>query len=250
MKWMRLAARDQDRTLLLARSPCGALFVELEGRRVALTPSGALWLEDLSVLAAGDLHLEKGSAFAARGQLLPPYDTRATLEKLQAEVDRLAPRTLVLMGDTFHDTRALGRLQPDDARRLAGLGRGRTLIWIIGNHDAALLADGGGLLGEQAEEVRLGGLVLRHEPQPGRSPGEVAGHLHPCAKVVGRGRGVRRRAFVTDGARLILPAYGAYAGGLNVLDRAFDGLFQAPPLAGVIGDGCVHPIAFSALRQD
>src|SRR6202034_3964140 len=111
--------------------------------------------------------------------------------------------------DSFHDPRALERLHPDDARRLAGFATGRTLVWAEGNHDAkhgqtAL----GQLPGEVADEVALGPLILRHEPRAGLQPGEVSGHLHPCAKIVSRGRGVRRRSFLTDGSRLILPAFG------------------------------------------
>ncbi len=203
------------------------------------------------MLVAGDLHLEKGSSYAARGQLLPPYDTRATLDRLEGEITALNPQTLVLLGDSFHDARAVARLAPDDARRIAGLGRGLDLIWVIGNHDDEGLATfGPALPGVIADEIAVAGLTLRHEPRAGLQPGEVSGHLHPCAKIVARGRGVRRRAFLTDGSRLILPAFGAYAGGLNACDAAFDGLFDRPPLAGVLGDGQVHPIAFAALCGD
>jgi DNA ligase-associated metallophosphoesterase len=159
----------------------------------------------------------------------------------------LSPRVLVLLGDSFHDGRAVARLDAEDARRIAALATGRSLVWIVGNHDA----DGpGGLPGEVCEEVEVEGLVLRHEPLAGRSPGEVSGHLHPCAKIVQSGRSVRRRAFVTDGDRLIAPAFGAYAGGLNVCDPAYDGLFAAPPTACILGPSQVHPIPFAALCGD
>ncbi len=203
------------------------------------------------MLVAGDLHLEKGSSYAARGQLLPPYDTRATLDRLEAEIAALNPRTVVLLGDSFHDARAVARLAPDDAQRISTLGRGRDLIWAVGNHDDEGLAEfGPALPGNIADEIVVAGLTLRHEPRAGLQPGEISGHLHPCAKIVSRGRGVRRRAFLTDGSRLILPAFGAYAGGLNACDDAFAGLFDRPPLAGVLGDGQVHPIAFTALCGD
>jgi hypothetical protein len=218
---------------------------------VSLRPSGALWIEDEGVLVAGDLHLEKGSSYASRGQLLPPYDTIATLDRLETELRTLQPRTLVLLGDCFHDPRAQSRLHEEDARRLAGLATDRRLIWIEGNHDTRGGESALGLLpGEVVDELPLGPLILRHEPLSGRQPGEVSGHLHPCAKVVAAGRGVRRRAFATDGRRLILPAFGAYAGGLNVCDPAFAGLFAAPPLMGALGEGRVHPLPFSALCGD
>jgi len=232
----------------------GALLIELGGMSAALRPSGALWLGDLGVLAVGDLHLEKGSAYAARGQLLPPFDTADTLSRLEAEVAALSPRLLVLLGDSFHDRWALGRLSGADAGRISGLGRGRSLIWIVGNHDeeglGAAFAAGAELPGELAAELPVGGLRLRHEPADDSVPGEVCGHLHPCAKVVRAGRSVRRRAFVTDGQRLILPAFGAYAGGLNVRDAAFDGLFDGAPLVGALGDRRVYALSFGALSGD
>ncbi len=237
-----------DRERLVAPTPCGSLWVQLQGAECALRCSGALWLPFERALVAGDLHLEKGSAYAARGQLLPPYDTADTLDRLEREVAALDPRLVVLLGDSFHDARALSRLAPAHHLRLAKLAMGRTLVWAEGNHDIALLEEGAAHLpGEVAGEVRLGGLILRHEPQPGRQPGEVAGHLHPCIKLA-RGRaGIRRRAFVTDGERLILPAFGAYAGGLNVRDAAFGALFTAPPLCAALGDRKVHLLPWGAL---
>ena len=235
------------RNLAPADNPCGSLWVEVSGAEACLRRSGALWLEAARTLVAGDLHLEKGSSYAARGQLLPPYDTAATLERLEAEISALRPRTVVLLGDSFHDTHAVGRLAPADALRIAALAMGRTLVWIVGNHDREAL---GLLPGERAEEVVVSGLILRHEPQDGLAPGEVSGHLHPCAKVVGNGGSVRRRCFVTDGERLILPAFGAYAGGLNVRDPAFHGLFARAPIAGALGAKRVHPIAYATLSGD
>ena len=232
----------------MARSECGALWLTIAGATCALTCAGALWLPRTRTLVAGDLHLEKGSSRARRGELLPPYDTRHTLDRLDAELARLAPETLVLLGDSFHDPRAVARLLPEDALRLTFLARGRRLVWIEGNHDVRRGVSAlGALPGEVAEAVEVEGLTLRHEPQPGLRPGEVAGHLHPAARVSAAGRAVRRRAFLTDGERLILPAFGAYAGGLNALDPAFAGLFARPPTAAMLGDDKVRPIPWSAL---
>jgi DNA ligase-associated metallophosphoesterase len=251
MRWVRLKT-EVETELTLARSDCGALWLELMGLPVALRPSGALWIEADGALVAGDLHLEKGSSYARGGQLLPPYDTVATLDRLEAELDALNPRTLILLGDSFHDPRALARLHPDDAHRIAGLAEGRTLIWAEGNHDSKRGETALGCLpGEVVDEVTLGPLTLRHEPLAGLQTGEVSGHLHPCARVPsGHRRAIRRRAFATDGRRLILPAFGAYAGGLNVCDPAFAGLFAAPPLVGALGEARVHPLPFNALCQD
>ena len=97
---------------------------------------------------------------------------------------------------------------------------------------------------------KLISLILRHEPQPGLQPGEVSGHLHPAARVKSLRGSVRRRCFVTDAERLILPAFGAYAGGLNVRDPAFAGLFTRPPLAGALGFGRVHAVGWRSLGPD
>ena len=213
---MTIAAR-RSAVAFLAASPCGAAIATLGEAVAHLRPSGALWIEAARVLIAADLHFEKGSAYASRGQLLPPYDTAETLRRLAVEAEALSPRAIVMLGDALHDERAEARLAPADRASLQAIARGRSLIWVAGNHDAA---GPGGLPGEAVDELALGGLVLRHEPLPGAQPGEVAGHLHPCARVVGRGRAVRRRCFITDGERMVLPAFGAYAGGLNIRDPA------------------------------
>ena len=159
----------------------------------------------------------------------------------------MAGARAVLLGDTFHDRKSEGRLAADDAERLRGLARGRALVWVVGNHDA----DGPKALpGETANELSLLGLTLRHEPQAGLQPGEVAGHLHPAARVSATRGTVRRRCFVTDAERAILPAFGAYAGGLNVRDKAFAGLFARPPLAGALGVGRVHAVGWRSLTGD
>ncbi|MDX9997526.1 MAG: ligase-associated DNA damage response endonuclease PdeM [Phenylobacterium sp.] len=231
----------------LESRPCGGLATRVGGAAVVLRASGALWVEEARALVVADLHLEKGSAYAVRGQLLPPYDTRETLRRLEAEVAVTAPRLLVFLGDTFHDRRSEGRLAPDDADRLRALAAGRTLVWVVGNHDA----DGPQALpGEVAAEFDLHGLKLRHEPRPGAQPGELAGHLHPCAKVAAAGGVVRRRCFVTDGERAVLPAFGAYAGGLNIRDPAFSGMFVRTPIAAALGAGRVHPVGWKSLRAD
>ena len=230
-----------------AASDCGGLSLGVRGTEVTMRCSGALWLAGERMLVVADLHLEKGSSYAARGQMLPPYDTRETLRRLAAEVDALAPAVVVLLGDTFHDRKSEGRLTADDAGALRELARGRTLVWVVGNHDS----DGPQALpGETADELALLGLILRHEPQSGLQPGEVAGHLHPAARVTASRGSVRRRCFITDSERAILPAFGAYAGGLNVRDKAFAGLFARPPLAGALGTARVHAVGWRSLRGD
>jgi uncharacterized protein len=187
-------------------------------------PAGALYWPDEKLLAVADLHLEKGSAFAARGVLLPPYDTASTLARLQRLVDRYDPRLVIALGDSFHDGDGPRRLADSDRAALTALQHGRDWLWIAGNHDPDP-TDGIG--GRFADTLALGSLSFVHEPSCGASEGEIAGHLHPLARLARRGRAVSRRCFATNGHRLVMPAFGAYAGGLNVRDRAFATLFPS-----------------------
>jgi uncharacterized protein len=196
--------------------------VALVGADIAADSSGALYWPDERMLVVADLHLEKGSAFAKRGVLLPPYDTAATLLRLAGLLHRYAPRSVVALGDSFHDGDGPRRMSSVDTAALRALQNGRDWIWIAGNHDAELPRDlGGGF----ATSLAVGPLTFRHLPSPGVADGEVAGHLHPVARVAQRGRSVSRRCFTSDGRRLVMPAFGAFAGGLNIRDEAFFGLF-------------------------
>jgi len=227
-------------------SACGAVRATLAGLMARFRPAGTLWLEESRTLAVADLHLEKGSAFAARGQMLPPYDTAETLARLAREVEALDPTRIVLLGDSFHDGGGEARLGGADAARLNALARGRDLVWVVGNHDAG----GPRLLpGEVVDALAIGALVLRHEPHPGPRA-EAVGHLHPSARIAAHGRTVRRRCFITDGERVVLPAFGAYAGGLNVRHAAFAGLFARPPIAIALGPERAHAITWSRLVAD
>lgn len=208
--------------------------------------SGALHLPEHATLVVSDLHLEKGSSFARRGSFLPPHDTRDTLTRLAAVVARLAPKRVIALGDSFHDRDGPARLGPEENAMLAALMAERDWIWILGNHDPALPDS---LPGERADGLVLDGTVLRHAPSGTAAP-EIAGHLHPVAKVVAPGRAVRRRCVAASARRLVLPAFGAYAGGLNVCDRAFRPLFPDGLTAHVLGDRGVYRVAEAMLRGD
>ena len=226
--------------------PCPALDIEIAGVACRLDGSGALFLVEERTLVVADLHFEKGSSLARRGSMLPPYDTLATLANLTAAIARHAPRRIVALGDSFHDRRGPERLGDADRATLAGLARGRDWTWVVGNHDPVLPDSLGGAI---VSEAAIGPLTLRHHPRPAADP-ELAGHLHPVAKVVLFGRGVRARAFLTDGRRCVLPAFGAYAGGLNACDRVFAPLFPTGFTAHVIGRNRIYSIDRRTLCGD
>src|SRR5258707_2914170 len=215
--------------------------VAIAGVNFLADHSRALFWQDQRLLVVAVLHLEKGSSFAARGVLLPPYDTVATLSRLSAVIARHDPRTVIALGDSFHDRKAHERLSAADREAVAALQARRDWIWIAGNHDPALPRDIGGVV---ASEVALSGIVFRHEPTG--AAGEIAGHLHPKARVTTRGRTVERRCFASDGMRAVMPAFGAYTGGLSIRDAAFQKIFQTPGfMAHVLGDNRMHAIAAS-----
>jgi uncharacterized protein len=224
------------------RGQAATAEVAIAGVVVTADCEGALYWNQEGILAVADLHLEKGSSFAARGVLLPPYDTAATLARLALLIARYAPRAVVALGDSFHDGDGPDRIAASDREALAALQRGRDWIWIAGNHDPDPPDGIGGSFGAA---LAIGPLTFRHAPTG--TEGEVAGHLHPVARVSGRGRTVSRRCFASDGRRLVMPAFGAYAGGLNVRHRAFLDVFGTLAFtAHVLGEGRLY--AFAADR--
>ncbi len=194
--------------------------VAVAGVGLVADPQGALYWPEHSLLAVSDLHLEKGSSFAARGLLMPPYDTAATLARLTKLIAHYAPRVVVALGDSFHDGGGPARLSGEDRDNLTAMQRGRDWIWITGNHDPEPVDGIGGAFHATFE---LGALTFRHLPTG--ASGEIAGHLHPVARISQRGRSVRRRCFAADKTRMVMPAFGEFTGGLNIRDAAFADLF-------------------------
>ncbi|MEK9901338.1 MAG: ligase-associated DNA damage response endonuclease PdeM [Alphaproteobacteria bacterium] len=225
-----------------------AATVEIAGQRITLDHSGAAWLPETGDLLVADLHFEKGSAFAARGQgLLPPYDTAETLRRLEQVCVRLKPKRVICLGDTLHDLAGEARMAAGDRQRLARLVAKQDWVWIAGNHDPEPPADFGGTA---TNELRIGDLVLCHDvaeraPDAGLAAGEVCGHYHPKAAVRVRGRRISGRCFATDGRRLVMPAFGAFAGGLNAREPAIAGL-----LAGRFRVYLIGPSGLFAFRHD
>lgn len=228
----------------LGHQPLREKLIVLRGQTFVADVSGALYWPDERMLVVADLHLEKGSAYAARRVFLPPYDTTATLAALGAVVARFRPKRVVALGDSFHDCLGAGRMPAHDALALRALQAGRDWLWIAGNHDPIVA----GLEGDHAEDLTLGPIHLRHEPRAGvledASRGEIAGHLHPAARVASRSGVLRRRCFVSDGKRLILPAFGAFTGGLNIRDAAFSALLEPQEVqAHMLGRDAVYTVA-------
>ena len=220
-----------------------AAAFELHGAGLLADASGALYWPGAETLVVADLHLEKGSAFAVNGTPLPPYDSRETLRRLIAVLRRRRPRRVICLGDSFHDSDGAGRLAGDEIETLRELTAAHEWIWITGNHDPAPPA---GLGGIAAPEFRNGNLVFRHEAAR-KAEGEISGHYHPKAAVSVRNRRVGGRCFVTDGRRLILPAFGAYAGGLDVRDPAIERLLGPAYSVFILGKARVH--AFQRVRR-
>ena len=225
-----------------------ATNVEVAGAAFVGDPAGALYWPEQGLLAVADLHLEKGSSFAARGVLLPPYDTAATLGRLARLIAHYAPRLVVALGDSFHDQGGPARIADTDRAALRTLQRGREWIWIAGNHDPEPAA---GIGGSFCEELACDRVVFRHAPRMNECDGEIAGHLHPIARVQQRGRTTSRRCFAGDGRRLVMPAFGAYTGGLNVRDRAFADVFGTLSFtAHMLGERRLYAIPAARCRAD
>ncbi|MGV6819878.1 MAG: ligase-associated DNA damage response endonuclease PdeM [Parvularcula sp.] len=225
-------------------SHCAAT-VSLLGQRVDLHVSGAVFIADLDTLIVADLHFEKGSSFARRGQLLPPFDTAATLSALEQVIWLYGPQRVISLGDAFHDREAEQRLSPADAERLEALCTAHDWNWVTGNHDPRPPLR---FSGKAHRVMELGGLVLVHEPGD-HQDWSLAGHLHPCAVVEGKGCRVRRPCYISDAARMVLPAFGAYTGGLNVLDEAFAPHFSDPSFH-VAGQHRTYQVPSGSLRPD
>lgn len=198
----------------------GQTFVVLAGR--------ALFWPRHDALIVADLHLEKASWYAAHGQPLPPYDSHDTLDRLAEAAARTGARAIWCLGDSFHDRNAADRIAPDVAARLRQLAEKARLLWIAGNHDGL---SGGAWGGDVADELAVDGIVLRHQSDPGETRTEISGHFHPKLRLAPRGRPVARPCFAGDDRRLILPAFGALTGGLDVTADAiaanFSGRYRA-----------------------
>lgn len=182
------------------------------GHDFLASPEGALFWPAQEALLVADLHLEKASWFARLGQMLPPYDSLVTLTALEREIEATGVRRLYCLGDSFHDKHGCDRLPAAARDLLTSLTARLDWIWIVGNHDAGFIDHCGGRIEEECE---VGGIILRHEAIASDPRAEMSGHFHPKLRLNMKGRSVSRRCFVASATKLILPAYGAFTGGLN-----------------------------------
>ncbi len=215
------------------------------GERVLLDTSGAVYWPRTQTLIVADLHFEKASSFARGGTFLPPYDTLKTLRDLARAAKRFEAKRIVALGDSFHDAKAGERVLENEKSAFAAFDQ--DFVWIRGNHDPELPDWVTGLVTEEMADAPF---LFRHEPQPAPAPGEMAGHLHPVAIVRIKGRRFRRRAFISDGTRIVLPAFGALTGGLDVLDPAFQPVFPGPFHAFMIGRQTIVPVKSADLSAE
>lgn len=222
----------------------GTLAFVFAGERWLADPRGVLYRPSRRALLVSDLHLEKGSFFAGRGALLPPYDTRATLACLASAVRCYDPVTVVALGDSFHDCGGADRLDAEDLSQLRSLMRGRDWLWVLGNHDPEVPA---ALGGDRVDELTSDGIVLRHQAAAGETEPELSGHYHPKARIAAGGRRLSRPCFALTECRLILPAMGAFTGGLNVCDPALAPFLGPRFHALVLGRRQVSAVAASRL---
>ncbi|MFM7028147.1 MAG: ligase-associated DNA damage response endonuclease PdeM [Chakrabartia sp.] len=192
-----------------------SLTLPFAGQDFKVVGGKALFWPAQRAIIVADLHLEKASWFAARGQMLPPHDSLATLEALGRLIGETGARRLWCLGDNFHDSQGPARLTQPARALLGQLAKALDWVWITGNHDAALAA---GLTGTVQAEAEVAGLLLRHEADPKELRPEVSGHFHPKHGSIARGRRVTRPCFVEGPSKLILPSFGALTGGLAATD--------------------------------
>jgi uncharacterized protein len=197
---------------------------EFAGAQFDVAGDAALFWPAQKMLIVADLHLEKASAYAANGQMLPPYDSLATLEAVSRLARHHGAHSILSLGDNFHDGDGEARIGGAAASLLLRLNQKYHWIWVVGNHDPALFLPWGG---ESLVEMVRGGITFRHEARPDSTEPEISGHFHPKFRQQIRGRMVSRRCFLISNNKLILPAFGALTGGMDCTDIAFDSVFAA-----------------------
>ena len=185
--------------------------------------SGALFWPEKQTVIFSDLHLEKGSWFAKQNVFLPPYDTLDTLNRVEKVVNYFKPSRVISLGDSFHDDTWMERISKEQIAKILNLTNNYEWFWIQGNHDPCGVPSLGGInLSDYLDPP----LTFRHEAKREIRDGEVSGHFHPKAKIKLNRKSFSDRCFISDETRVILPAFGSFTGGLNVMDKAISSFFR------------------------
>jgi uncharacterized protein len=222
--------------------------VELGDLALVLDHAGVAYLPDEHTLLVADLHFEKASSLARRGVYLPPYDTADTLRSLTKMVMHYQPKRVICLGDSFHDIEGHERLGDAATGAITALALRREWVWISGNHDPE---SKGNLPGDVCNELEMRNVTLRHEPKFTADEFEIAGHLHPCARIEQRGRSLRRRCFAINKHHMVFPAFGALTGSLNVMDKAYRNMMAcAHGKAIMMGQTAAYAIKANRLLPD
>ena len=225
--------------------PRNSVAVALGDEPAFLDASGALFLPALSTLVFADLHFEKGSSFAERGALLPPYDSAVTLDRMEAALVCYQPDRVICLGDSFHDIRGGDRMAATHAGRLRHLADQRHWIWIAGNHDPEIPDNAGGIV---LNDYHLNDLLFLHEAEQAPRGFEISGHFHPKARIKAGPRRITRPCFIGDDRRMILPSFGAYTGGLDIRSSAIADLFPADFTAHLLSKGAIYAFPSATTR--
>jgi DNA ligase-associated metallophosphoesterase len=211
------------------------------GEELCFVDGRALYWPREKALLVADLHLEKASFLARFGQMLPPYDSRETLERVAGAIRTTGARRVFCLGDSFHDGDGALRIEGHAAGMLDALARATDWVWIAGNHDRGRVP-----AGTAAAELDVAGLMLRHEALPGETRPELSGHYHPKLRIAVRGRAISRPCAVASERKLILPAFGALTGGMDAADpailRALEPARAVDALLGVQGRLVQYPL--------
>jgi uncharacterized protein len=217
--------------------------ISFYGHEFVLHPCGLLIWPKENLAVVSDLHLEKASYYAQRGQFLPPYESFETLQKLSFDLEFCGIRKVIFLGDSFHDPSGFTRLDGQSKKLLEKLGEDYQLIWITGNHDKGFLPNGAVM----AEELHIQNIVFRHEAIIG-AQGEISGHFHPKARFIIKGQRLNHPCFITDDQKMILPAYGTLTGGMDITHPPFDQLFRGQYCAYILGKGRIYAVPSPAIK--
>lgn len=193
------------------------LMINFAGNIFKFLPEGALFWINKKTLIIADLHLEKGSSYFKEGQFISPKDTSENLRKLENCVDKIKPKIIIFLGDTFHDKYSLKRISNKNLEKFKNLFSHFKCYLISGNHDEDIIDSDLDFL----VDLKIDGIKFVHK-KSNLDKFEISGHFHPIAVVKYKGIKIKNKCFVCTKKKIILPSFGTYTGGLNVKNKNFD----------------------------